>query len=115
MRLNNRSQLAGFTRGDDLAYFLEKICACRYAHREEFTPTKEILDGYKKGVLSWEDYESLFLPLMEKRDAARISRDFGKYDRVLLLCSEPTPECCHRRLLAELFAAFQPGTEIVHI
>ena len=26
IRLNNRSQLAGFTKGDDLAYFLKEIC-----------------------------------------------------------------------------------------
>ena len=28
IRLNNQSQLAGFTKGKDLKYFLMKICRC---------------------------------------------------------------------------------------
>lgn len=116
VRLNNRSQLAGFTKGEDLAYFLRELCGCAYAHREDFAPTKEILDGYKKGALSWNGYVERFVPLMEKRNApSNFLRDYGSYERVLLLCSEPTPERCHRRLLAELIAQSAPETEIVHI
>jgi len=32
-----------------------------------------------------------------------------------LLCSEATPEHCHRRLVAERLAAYWPAVEIVHI
>ncbi len=32
VRLNNVSQLAGFAKRDDLAYFLAKICGMDYVH-----------------------------------------------------------------------------------
>ncbi len=116
IRLNNRSQLAGFTKGEDLAYFLRELCGCQYSHREDFAPTKAILDPYKKGTLSWDGYVSQYIPLMEQHNAAeRFLRDYGSLDRVLLLCSEPTPERCHRRLLAELIAKASPEVEIIHI
>lgn len=116
IRLNNRSQLAGFTKGEDLAFFLRELCGCGYSHRVEFAPSREILDDYKKNGGDWDLYVSRFLPLMEGRRAAEtFLRDFGAYERVCLLCSEPTPERCHRRLLAELIAQADPGVEIVHI
>ncbi len=40
IRLNNKSQLAGFTKGDDLEYFLSEICNCEYKHCLEYAPTK---------------------------------------------------------------------------
>jgi uncharacterized protein (DUF488 family) len=32
IRLNNASQLSGFTKKDDLAFFLEEICRAEYIH-----------------------------------------------------------------------------------
>lgn len=105
VRLNNKSQLAGFTKGGDLSFFLKEICNCKYQHCIEFAPTKEILDDYKKGSLSWSEYEEKFIYLISKRNAMdSFVRRFANYDKVCLLCSEPTPENCHRRLLAEHFA-----------
>ena len=52
VRLNNQSQLAGFTKGRDLAFFLRKICKCSYSHEIQFAPTKMILDNYKKQIIS---------------------------------------------------------------
>lgn len=48
VRLNNHSQLAGFTKGRDLSFFLKEICNCEYSHEIPFAPTKDILDRYKK-------------------------------------------------------------------
>lgn len=116
VRLNNRTQLAGFTKGEDLPFFLRELCACAYSHRTDFAPTREILDGYKKGDIDWTGYAARFILLMEKRQAAKtFLRDFGTYARVLLLCSEPTPEHCHRRLLAEMIARTDPSIEIAHL
>ena len=116
IRLNNKSQLAGFTKGEDLAYFLENLCGCKYEHCIDFAPTKEILDNYKKGNLLWTGYVEQFLPLMRKRRAVDVfGRLFGKYDKVCLLCSEPTPEQCHRRLLAEMIAEGNADITIVHL
>lgn len=49
VRLNNRSQLAGFTKQQDLEYFLAEICGAEYVHLPELAPTKEILRAYQQG------------------------------------------------------------------
>lgn len=41
-------------------------------------------------------------------------KKYSGYDRVLLLCSEPTPEQCHRRLLAEAISS-ETGFDVIHI
>ena len=115
IRLNNKSQLAGFTKGTDLEYFLKEICNCEYQHCVEYAPTKELLDNYKKGKISWASYESIFIPLMVKRNVVgSFQKRFGNYNRVCLLCSEPTPEHCHRRLLAEHLSQ-SINADIIHI
>lgn len=115
VRLNNHSQLAGFTKEKDLAYFLKIICGCEYSHMISFSPTKEILDDYKKGKISWQEYEKSFTPLIEKRGIEKVFvKNYSKYDKVLLLCAEPAPECCHRRLVAE-YLAEKTGCEVIHI
>lgn len=112
IRLNNKSQLAGFTKGEDLRYFLHALCACKYYHGIEYAPTKEILDGYKKKVIDWNEYVKRYIPLMQSRKVTqRFFDNFSKYDSVCLLCSEPTPEKCHRRLLAELL--YEANSKII--
>ena len=39
VRLHNTSQLAGFAKADDLAYFLEKIGGIKYQHQPLLAPT----------------------------------------------------------------------------
>ncbi len=115
IRLNNQSQLAGFTKGRDLEYFLKAICGCKYDHMLPYAPTKEILDGYKKGSLSWDEYEVQYNDLISRRGVEEtFTKRYSKYNNVLLLCSEPTPECCHRRLLAE-YLSNKLGVKVVHI
>lgn len=117
IRLNNKSQLAGFTKGDDLQYFLSELCHCEYRHCLEFAPTKEILDAYKKKQISWNEYQSQYAALMNKRAKhLEFSNRFANYTNICLLCSEPTPEQCHRRLLAEMIVNTAPQQiEIKHI
>lgn len=115
VRLNNHSQLAGFTKEKDLSYFLKRICNCEYKHMLSFAPTKEILDNYKKGTITWDEYEKQFIPLIERREIEKLYiKNFSKFSKILLLCSEPTPEFCHRRLVAE-YLADKTGDEIIHI
>lgn len=105
IRLNNKSQLAGFTKGSDLEYFLPNLSDCEYCHEVDFAPTKEILDSYKDKKTTWEEYENAFIPLMHKREAkAKFDKKYRKYNCICFLCSEVTPEQCHRRLVAELVA-----------
>ncbi len=98
VRLNNVSQLAGFAKRDDLAYFLKTICDCHYRHEPRLAPTKEILEGYKKKKIPWEEYEGRFLELLKRRQAEK-TVSFKELENACLLCSEPTPEHCHRRLV----------------
>ena len=42
-RLNNKSQLAGFTKKEDLEYFLKEIAGIKYVYKPEFAPSDEIL------------------------------------------------------------------------
>ena len=116
VRLNNQSQLAGFTKGRDLKFFLEKICNCGYVHEDMFAPTKDVLSDYKKKLISWADYVTKFDVLLHRRPIEKLFLKYTDgYSRVLLLCSEPTPEYCHRRLLAEYLVKNIPDLTIKHI
>ncbi len=115
VRLNNSSQLAGFTKRDDLSFFLREICGAEYAHLPLLAPTREILDDYKKNGASWQEYEGRFLALMEERNIeARLDKDLFQGPTVLL-CSEKTAECCHRRLVLEYLDSRWGDLEIVHL
>lgn len=115
VRLNNQSQLAGFTKGKDLAYFLDKICKCKYSHETMFAPEKTLLDNYKRKSINWFDYEKEYCTLIKKRNVSEIFKEnYSCYNRVLLLCSEPTSDNCHRRLLADHLSA-ENGYPIKHI
>ena len=117
IRLNNKSQLAGFSKGPDLAYFLREICKTKYVHCEEYAPTKELLAEYQKGTVSWEAYEERFDAIMEQRGAYKGFLDrFSAFEKVCLLCSEANPEHCHRRLVAEKIRSCAPEkVEIIHL
>lgn len=114
VRLNNVSQLAGFTKQDDLKYFLKELCNIDYCHSKQFAPTEDILKRYKKKEISWKQYEKEFNALIvQRRIENGVSLDF--LNGSCLLCSEPTAENCHRRLVAEYFAAFYPQVNIIHV
>ncbi len=115
VRLNNVSQLAGFSKRDDLRYFARAICDIDYLHLPELAPTAEILDPYKKAKNGdWTLYEWQFLDLMRsRRIESTMSRE--TLDGGCLLCSEEKPHRCHRRLVAEYLKEHWPGVEIEHI
>ena len=113
-RMNNVSQLAGFTKKDDLRFFLRQISNIDYLHMPELAPSQDILDDYKKNGGDWATYERKFLALMEKRRVEdNVSKDI--INGGCLLCSEPTPEHCHRRLVAEYLKSRWGDLEIVHL
>jgi uncharacterized protein (DUF488 family) len=115
VRLNNVSQLAGFTKRDDLRFFTKAICGIEYVHVPELAPTSEILDPYKKQKNGdWPLYERQFLDLMSaRRIEETVSREL--LDGGCLLCSEETPHHCHRRLVAEYLKEKWGGIDIEHI
>lgn len=114
VRLNNVSQLAGFAKKDDLAYFAKEICGMDYVHLPELAPTKEMLDQYKKAHGHWDVYEREFLELMRQR---RIEETVPRevIAEGCLLCSEDKPHHCHRRLVAEYLREHWGDVEVAHL
>ena len=100
VRLHNTSQLAGFAKADDLAYFLEKIGCIKYQHQPLLAPMDTMLKAFKRDKGDWNEYQDKFLALMAER---KIEDRFSPslFDHVCLLCSEATPHYCHRRLVCE--------------
>jgi uncharacterized protein (DUF488 family) len=114
VRLNNVSQLAGFAKKDDLAYFLKTICGMEYVHLPVLAPTQEMLDDYKKRRGDWQTYEAKFLDLMKQRRIEEtVSREVVADG--CLLCSEDKPHHCHRRLVAEYLKQHWGDVEIRHL
>ncbi len=115
VRLNNISQLAGFSKRDDLQYFLREICGAEYKHEPLLAPTQEMLDEYKKNKGSWEEYEQRFLSLMAERRVEE-KLDTGIFAiPTVLLCSEPKPDHCHRRLVLQYLQQKWSNLTIHHL
>lgn len=115
VRLNNTSQLAGFTKRDDLVYFLRAVGGMNYVHLPELAPDKSLLDLAKNKKGPWDQYEAGFSKLLAERkvDGKYLAEALQNGD--CLLCSEPTPERCHRRLIAERLKAFDDQIQIVNL
>jgi uncharacterized protein (DUF488 family) len=113
IRINNTSQLAGFTKKRDLKYLLDQLLDMEYVEVPEFAPTKELLRVYKQ-TKDWESYEKAYSALMAKRSPEKaIQRDWVDQGMVLL-CSEAKPDYCHRRLAAEYLSRID-GNQIAHL
>jgi uncharacterized protein (DUF488 family) len=115
VRLNNVSQLAGFTKRDDLRYFLREICSADYIHELLLAPTQQMLDDYKKHKGAWHEYEQKFLALMSERKVEEKLDQSIFNTPTVLLCSELEPDYCHRRLVLEYLASKWSGLTIRHL
>ena len=114
IRLNNTSQLAGFTKEQDLPYFLQELAGIEYIHKPDLAPTKDILNAYKKKEIDWSEYEKRFRQLLIERHVENtITPQF--VNKSCLLCSEQKPDKCHRRLTAEYFRELWGEVKIVHL
>jgi uncharacterized protein (DUF488 family) len=114
IRLHNTSQNAGYAKKDVLEYILSLV-GIGYEHHPELAPTEEILDGYKKNKLSWQDYEKKFKDVLAQRNPIQRMSFMGEGEPVCLLCAEDKPHQCHRRLVAEYYASNTEGVQIRHL
>ena len=114
VRLNNTSQLAGFTKKDDLNFFLREVCDIEYIHLPEMAPTQEMLDVYKKHKGSWEVYEQEYNALIARRSIEKVVTP-EMVNQGCLLCSEKKPHHCHRRLVAEYLQKHWGNVQTNHI
>jgi uncharacterized protein (DUF488 family) len=113
-RINNVSQLAGYAKGSDLKFFAATIGHISYEHNTDLAPTKELLSKYRDKKMTWGEYEIEYLNLLDIRKITqKINVDLLHEN--CLLCSEHTPEKCHRRLLAEYLKHVRNDIEIIHL
>jgi uncharacterized protein (DUF488 family) len=113
-RINNSSQLSGFAKGSDLKFFAKEIGDIDYFHELDFAPTKELLAKYRKKEISWNDYTIEYLNLLDIRKVSQ-NVNIEELHNNCLLCSEQSPEKCHRRSLAEYLKAKYPQVSIHHL
>jgi uncharacterized protein (DUF488 family) len=114
VRLNNTSQLAGYAKRDDLAFILETF-SIGYLEERRLAPTQPLLDAYHRDR-DWPAYVAVFEALLAERPLADVLDGIAaRFERPCLLCAEPEPEKCHRRLVAEAFARLRPGLEVRHL
>jgi uncharacterized protein (DUF488 family) len=114
VRLYNTSQLAGFTKRQDIEYFLNTIVGADYIHMPIMAPTKQLLNDYKKGLIGWQHYETQFKSIITRR---QIEKHFvpQEIDMACFLCSEATADNCHRRLVAEYLGGLWQNVSIRHL
>jgi uncharacterized protein (DUF488 family) len=115
IRLNNQSQLAGFTKQNDLKYFLNVICAIDYIHEPLLAPNKELLEHYRDKKITWEDYEKRFVKLISERNIIQHINKLVSEKPTVFLCSEEKPDHCHRRLVAEMISRCVDDASIIHL
>ena len=114
IRLNNNSQLAGFTKSADLHFFLNRVLGKEYVYLPQLVPSADMLKSYRASEGNWVDYERDFLALMKQRRVEE-TVPMELLDGGCLLCSEATPEQCHRRLVAEYLTARWPDSQVCHL
>ncbi len=88
------------------------LCGAEYVHEPLLAPTQELLDGFKKGKGTWEEYEAGFNELMASRRIETVLPPSFFEGPGVLLCSEATPELCHRRLVVEYLQRAWPRESI---
>lgn len=114
VRLFNTSQLAGYTRQPDIAFFLRELAGIDYQHRQDLAPTKELFQAYKKGSMDWVSYERQYADLLSRRQV-EMNLSTELLASACFLCSEPTAHKCHRRLAAEYLLSKLGGFHIIHL
>jgi uncharacterized protein (DUF488 family) len=114
IRLKNTSPMAGFTRIGHLGFFLRELCDCSYRHEPGLAPTKELFDDYRENRITWDRYVEVFNRIIIERRMETLVTP-AELDHACLLCSEPTADQCHRRLVAEYLREKIGGIEIVHL
>jgi uncharacterized protein (DUF488 family) len=112
------SPLAGYARQRDLPFLLRSAASIAYEHSLDLAPPDDLLERYRADK-DWPAYVSEFekrvLSTPDGADAMSrlLERSVGEV--IALLCSEPTPDQCHRRLVAERMREIEPGVELAHL
>jgi uncharacterized protein YeaO (DUF488 family) len=93
---------------------LEVVLKERYIYLPECAPTTELLDNYKKGRITWNQYEQIFKEIITSRNVEKLFSQ-KSLENACFLCAEENPTKCHRRLIAEYIAIRFANIEINHL
>jgi len=115
IRLSNSSQLAGFTKSQDLAFFLKELCGADYVHEPLLAPTRELMERYRGKQISRAEFRSAYLRLIGQRHAIDQMERRILEGPTALLCAEVKAEDCHRSFAAEGIAKRWPDIHPVHL
>lgn len=112
------SPLSGYARQRDLPFILT-TAGIRYEHRPELAPPDQLLDRYR-GDKDWGAYErdfdeTVLASVSAQRAMEELVRRCRESEIVVLLCSEPTADKCHRRLVAERMREMEPSLQVLHL
>jgi uncharacterized protein (DUF488 family) len=113
IRLRNSSQMAGFTKRDDLDFFVRTILGADYLHLPLLAPSVDILEAYMEDR-DWPRYERDFQTLLRERQLGAVLSP-ADFQGACLMCSEPTADKCHRRLVAEHLRDVWGDVDIRHL
>ena len=105
VRQNRTGQLSAFAKHPDLEFFLRQIGNVGYRHEPLLAPTPELRKSYQEDK-DWPAYEGRFLRLLKQRGVPKSLELSSWPANVALLCTEPGPEKCHRRLVADLLTKY---------
>lgn len=110
IRLNNTTQLCGFSKMNDLKFFLKRILNIEYEYISDFAPTKDIMVSYRENK-DWNKFKTDYLKLLENR---KVKESYQNYDfrNTCFLCSEDDADNCHRKILSEFL---DNSAEIIHL
>jgi len=113
-RIHPNSQLAGYAKQDNLEFLLELTLGIPLIYAEAFCPTADLLKRYRAKEIDWLEYETQYKDLLESRNAlSTVKQVWG--EKPTILCSEPTPDRCHRRLAAEYIARNTVDSKVTHL
>lgn len=82
----------------------------------ELAPPPSLIGAYYKRNLPWVVFEREFksyLRLCEQNKRLQTLMKLAKNSNATILCIEPTPEFCHRRLVAEACREIDPLLEVL--
>ena len=103
IRLNNQSQLCGFTKEKDLAFFVPQLTGAKYQHDLTLAPTKELLDMYTKKIIGWDAYRDEYLTLLEARQGkAHYREQYARFGCVCLLGTQTKKRRSHSEALYQV-------------
>ncbi len=114
VRIHNNSQLAGFSKKDDLQFFLKKIADIDYQEESLLNPTDELFHSYRNKEIDWKKFLGTYKSEISKKQVEK-SLKKSDYENAVLLCSEDEPDHCHRRVAAEYLSEAWGGAEITHL